>query len=457
MSQDLPLVPAIQWYEGMLLSPQHFQQLELRSQQILTSHLKSLTPYHWGIIDLEFDSITIPTGLLRTNHVKAIMPDGLIVDYTAKPDALQLQLDLSPFQDALMDHQHTVYLCIPDMIQGSSPLTGEWPRYLATEGDDVLDYNAADNVIHIPRLQPKLSLILADAPPARYTSIPIAKLDYIDEVYSLATYMPPCFTIPSLSSLGEKCAKMLRRFREKAAFLSEKWQTQIGTPLVGETSAQLKPIVESLPLLEPLLHSGKAHPQEIHHMLCVVAGKMSTLRLGQIPPVFPSYNHNEILNSCLPLLEWSTMIADSLEKAFSVVLFAHQENYFSVKLQPEILTQRLMVGLKSNGALTEGELIDWMKDAIIVSESMLESVRVRRIVGAPRKVMDNSEINDLMPGRGIVLFSVKTDNAFVSANDRLYIFNPADTPDKRPTEAVLYLRHSELRRDVIKQIEEAGI
>jgi len=239
--------------------------------------------------------------------------------------------------------------------------------------------------------------------------------------------------------------------------LSEKWQTQIGTPLVGETAAQLKPIVESLPLLEPLLHTGKAHPEEIHRTLCMVAGKMSTLRLGQIPPLFPSYNHNEILNSCLPLLEWSTMIAESLEKAFSVVLFAHQENYFSVKLQPEILTQRLMIGLKGSGTLTERELIDWMKDAIIVSESMLESVRVRRIVGAPRQIMDNSEINDLMPGRGIVMFGIKTGNAFVSPNERLYIFNPADTPEKRPTEAVLYLRHSELRQDIIKQIESAAI
>lgn len=453
MSQDLPLVPAIQWYEGMLLSPQHFQQLELRSQQILTTHLKGLSSHHWGIINLEFDSVTIPTGLLRIIQVKAVMPDGFILDYTAKPDTQQLQLDLTPYQSSLMERQHTVYLCIPEMIQGISPISGDWPRYTATEGDDVTDYNAADNVIHIPRLQPKLSLILSDTPPARYTSIPIAKLEYIDDVFSMITYLPPSFTVPSLSSLGEKCAKMLRRFREKAAFLSEKWQTQIGTPLLGETSAQLRPLVESLPLLEPLIHSGKAHPYEIHHALCIVAGKMSTLRLGQIPPVFPIYNHNEILNSCLPLLEWSTLIADSLEKAFSVILFSNQDNYFSIKLQPEILTQRIMVGLKSNGTMTETELTDWMKDAIIVSEPMLESVRVRRIVGAPRRAMDYSEMNDLMPGRGVVLFDIKTDNAFVTPNERLYIFNPADTPEKRPIEAILYLRHSELDQSVIRHLE----
>lgn len=453
MSQDFPLVPAIQWYEGMLLSPQHFQQLELRSHQILSAHLKNLSSHHWGVIDLEFDTVTIPTGLLRIVRAKAIMPDGLLVDYTARPDDMQVQLDLPPYYSALQERIHTLYLCVPEMMQGTSPVTGEWPRYVATDGDDVFDYNASDNIIHISRLQPKLSLILSDAPPPRYSSIPIAKIEYIDDVYSLAPYIPPQFAIPKLSPLGEKCAKMLRQFREKASFLSEKWQTQIGTPLLGETAAQLKPLVESLPMLEPLIHSGKSHPHQLHQMLCAIAGKLSTLRLGQIPPVFPSYNHNDILNCCLPMIEWATLITDSLERAYSVVLFASHDDYFSVKLQPEIMTQKIMVGLKSDGTMTEGELIDWMKDSIIVSETMLESVRVRRITGAPRRVMDNSEMNDLMPGRGVVLFSIKTDNAFVAENERLYIFNPADTPDKRPAEAILYLRHADLGSDIVDYLE----
>lgn len=455
MSQNFPLVPAIQWYEGMLLSPQHFQQLELRSQQILSAHLKSLSPHHWGIIDLQLDNVTLPTGLLTVIELKAIFPDGLILDYSARPDNIQLQLDLKAFQASLAEHPRTIYLCVPELMQGISPITGEWPRYVAIEGDEVPDYNATDNVVHIPRLQPKLSLMLADTPPPRYVSIPIAKVEYIDNVYSLASYIPPCFSINALSPLAEKCSQLIRRFREKAAFLSEKWQTQIGTPLLGETAAQLKPLLESLPLLEPLLQSGQPHPANLHQVLCQIAGKLSTLRLGQIPPVFPPYQHNEILTSCLPLIEWVSLITDSLEKAFSIMLFAARDDYFSIKLQPEILTQRLMIGLKSNGTLSESELIDWMKDAIIVSEPMLESVRVRRILGAPRQVMDNTEINDLMPGRGVVLFNIKTDNAFIIPNERLYIFNPADTKEKRPAEVILYLRHAELGRDIVNYLQRS--
>lgn len=453
MSQNLPLVPAIQWYEGMLLSPQHFQQLELRSQQILTTHTQSLTHHHWGISHLEFDQVTIATGLVTVLRIKAIMPDGLVIDYIQAPDEAPLTLDLTPFSDALLQREHTLYLAIPELIKGTSPVTGDWQRFDATDGDDVTDYNASDNVIHIPRLLPKMSLILADSPPPRYTSLPLAKLEYSDEVFGLTSYMPPCFEIHGKTPLADKMTKLLRRLREKAGFLAEKWQTQIGTPLLMETSQQLKPIVESLPLLEPIFHSGKAHPSEIHRLLCTIAGKMSTLRLGQVPPVFPTYNHNEILNSCHPMLDWINIITDSIEKAFSVLMFSFQDGYFSVKLQPEIMTQRIMVGLRTSTSMTESEMIDWMKDAIIVSESMLEAVRVRRITGAPRHLIDEAETYDLMAGRGVCLFGVKTDNAFVKADERLYIFNPADAPDKRPMEAVLYLRHAELESTVVESLK----
>lgn len=453
MSRNLRLVPAIQWYEGMLLSPQHFQQLELRSQQLLTTHMHALSHHHWGVVHLEFDQVTVATGLVTVLQVHAIMPDGLVVDYSQAPNTTPLSLDLTPFTDALEGKEHTLYLCVPELISGSSPITGDWQRYTPTDGDDVTDDNVSDNVIHVPRLQPKISLILSDSPPPRYSSIPIAKLEYIDEVFVFVSYMPPCFEVHGKTPLADRMSKLLRRFREKAGFLSEKWQTQIGTPLLMETSQQLKPIVESIPVLEPIFHTGKAHPAEIHRLLCVVAGKMSTLRLGQVPPVFPTYNHNEIMNSCLPMLDWIHIITDSIEKAFSVLMFSLQDGYFSVKLQPDIITNRIMIGLRTSSTMTEPEMIDWMKDAIIVSESMLEAVRVRRITGAPRKLMDEAETLDLMAGRGVCLFAIKTDNAFIKSDERLYIFNPADTPDKRPMEAVLYLRHAELDSSVVESLK----
>jgi type VI secretion system protein ImpJ len=456
MTTHLPLIPAIQWYEGMLLSPQHFQQLELRWQQLLAQHILQLSPYHWGILSLRFDPVTLPTGVLRILELRALMPDGLPIDFMAKPDGLQLTIDLTPYKDVFRHSRSsgTIYLCVPDYSLGSSPVVGEWPRFDSIEGEEVADYNVADNIVQIPRLIPKLSLQLSDVPPPRFVSFPIARVGLQEDTYALTPFMAPCFYITQLNPLGEKVGQLIRKFREKAAYLSEKWQTLIGTPLLGETSAQLRPLVQSLPILEPLILSNKAPPYQIYGALCQVAGLLSSLRLGQIPPLFQPYNHNDILGSTAPLIEWCNTILDSLERAYSVILFTHRDQAFSIMLQEEILTARLLIGIKGPAGMAETELEDWMKDAIIVSESILESVRVRRITGSPRSLITESELYDLMPGRGVLIFKVKTDNTFIKAGERLFVFNPADTEDKRPTEIILYLRHSEISGDVIDHLED---
>lgn len=458
MSTHLPLVPAIQWYEGMLLAPQHFQQLELRWQQLLNYHIGNLSPYHWGILSLKFDPVTLSTGILRILELKALMPDGLLVEFLAKPDGPQVELDLSPYKDMLHHPKSpqygTIHLCVPDYTQGSSPVVGDWPRFDSVEGKEISDENVYDNVIQIPRLLPKISLHIGEAPPSRFVSFPIAHVGIQEDTYVLNSFMPACFSVSQLSSLGEKVGQLMRKFREKAAYLSEKWQTLIGTPLLTEASAQLRPLVQCLPLMEPLILSGKAHPSQIHGALCQIAGLLSVLRLGQIPPLFQPYNHNDILGSTKPLIEWCNTILDSLEKAYSLILFTHRDQAFSIMLQDEIFTKKLLIGVKAPAGMSENELEDWMKDAIIVSESLLESVRVRRITGAPRSMITESELYDLMPGRGVLIFKLKTDNAFIKSGERLIVFNPADTEGKRPTEILLYLKHSEVSGDIIDHLED---
>jgi type VI secretion system protein ImpJ len=438
------VVPAIQWYEGMLLSPQHFQQQELRWHQLTSIHLNHLSAHHWGAIDLEFDPVTLPTGLLRVLNLKAIMPDGLIVTHLATPESFQLELDLNLFKQQIMDIGATVYLVVPEYIDGLSPLRNEMPRFGSIEGETVTDDNTSDNVVQIPRLIPKISLMISDVPPARYTSFPVAKVGYVDESFILKAYVPPCFRVPQVSILGEKCGMLVRRLREKAAYLSEKWQAQLGTPLIGETTSQMRPLVQSLPIIEPLLLSDVAHPFQLYQAVLQVAGYVSALRLGQIPPIFPSYNHNDLLGTFQSVFDWVNIIIDSIEKAYSILLFAQRERLYTIKIQQEIFTPQILVGLKAPSTMTEGELSDWMQDAIITTESHFESARIRRITGTHRAVVQDQELYDLMPGRGVLIFKIDAQPQFISPGERLIIVNPADSNDKRPTEIVLYLKHKDV-------------
>lgn len=445
MSGPAIIIPAIQWYEGMLLSPQHFQQHDRRWHQLLGYHLQHLSPHHWGVEILKFDPVTLPTGLLRLLELEAIMPDGLVLSFLAAPNGMQIELDLTPYRQKIIETGAMVYLVVPKYMAGLSPITGEWPRYDSIEGEEVIDDNAGDNVIQIPRLQPKVALMISDQPPARYESIPIARLGFEDESYVLRSYIPPCFQVPQLSVLGERCGGLVRRMREKATYLCEKWQSQIGTPLVGETAAQMRPLVQSLPLLEPLLMSHHVHPYQLYQVMCSIAGTMSTLRLGQVPPIFPAYNHNDLLATFAPIFEWVNMVIDSIEKAYSVLMFAlkEKERVFSILIQKDILTPKLFVGIRAPAGMSEGELADWMRESIIATESHVESARMRRITGATRTLLQDQELYDLNPGRGVLVYSIESESHFIKPGERLVIFNPADTIEKRPTEILLFLRHKE--------------
>ena len=70
---------AIDWHEGMLLSPQHFQLMVQRYEALLSRQISTLSPYHYGFTNLLIDRARIHEGFLQVRSLDAIMPDGLIV------------------------------------------------------------------------------------------------------------------------------------------------------------------------------------------------------------------------------------------------------------------------------------------------------------------------------------------------------------------------------------------
>ena len=75
-AHDLP--PTIQWHEGMLLAPQHFQQLVQRTEKLLTYHLGLGLPYQFGVTRLRYESTQLFTGTLRITELEAVLPLSLI-------------------------------------------------------------------------------------------------------------------------------------------------------------------------------------------------------------------------------------------------------------------------------------------------------------------------------------------------------------------------------------------
>ncbi|HYL06343.1 MAG TPA: hypothetical protein VE075_09905, partial [Thermoanaerobaculia bacterium] len=60
---DVP--PAIQWHEGMLLAPQHFQLFAQRQELLLQYHAAAISPFHWGVRSCRVDPVMLVDGTFR--------------------------------------------------------------------------------------------------------------------------------------------------------------------------------------------------------------------------------------------------------------------------------------------------------------------------------------------------------------------------------------------------------
>lgn len=438
-ARHLTIVPHIHWHEGMMLTPQHFQQMELRHHQHLAHQLQLLSNHHWGVHILHIDPIALTDGLIRVIELEVVMPDGLIVNYRSDMTTVPpLELDIRHYKPGTIRDALTIFLSMPERTADRSPTAGDFPRFVSIEGDAIKDENVSDNVVSIPRLFPRLILSIGDKPPALCHGFPILKISF-DESYSRAPFVPPCFYITHDTVLWKQCAEIGLRIREKAAYLSDRLQTQLGTPLAVETEGMLRPLISVLPALETMLNAAATNPSTLFQKMCDVAGQLALLRLSQLPPILPAYNHNDIQGCFAPVLELLKHYLNTIEQSYSVIPFAQRERLFYLRLHKNYMTNTFLIGLRAPKGMTDSQVEEWLMDSVICSDFAIEMVRSHRITGAKRTPIGSGELADLMPSRGMMVVEITCDPEFILPDQNLNIFNPSDTDDRRPVEVVCYI------------------
>ena len=104
------------------------------------------------------------------------------------------------------------------------------------------------------------------------------------------------------------------------------------------------------------------------------------------------------------------------------------------------MTQEIVIGIRAQYGLSEKDVLSWMEDCLIGSETVIESMKNRRILGASRQRIEGDE--ELIPVRGVILFAVTVDPEFIRPGKVLKIFNTAATKaGLEPAEIVLYVKN----------------
>lgn len=441
---DLRFLPeAVLWHEGMLLAPQHFQQLTLRQEGLLHYHAAAIAPFYWGVRRLEIDPALLLEGTFRVNELEAILPDGLIASVGTKASE-SLELDLAPHAEAMKAGALTIHLAVPAQRAGASPVRGELPRYDSHEGELVADETTGDGDLRIPRLRPRLSLIAGDTPPRKYVSFPLAEVAYSNEAFALTEFLPPLLQVPVSSPLGKLCGSISRRVREKAMFLAERARSPSVAsrpPQLLETRSMIQSLVAALPQFEAVLATGVAHPYTLYLALTLLVGHSASLSRALVPPVLDPYDHNDPHAAFERARRHLFRVIDeAILESYTAFPFYLEGGIFNLAFDESWRERSLVLGVRGQAGLSEAEIAAWMEQCLIGSKSHLQGMRERRILGAPRTRIEGE--GDLVPASGVVLFSFRPDPEFVEPNQLLQIWNAGDRGGvPRASEIVLYVRN----------------
>ena len=90
------------WQEGMLLSPQHFQQMERAHHLRLTQRFRFSEPFGWGLRSFQLDDQALLHGRFSLIRAAGVFPDGTSFD-TDTGDPLPTARDISKWFDGQHD------------------------------------------------------------------------------------------------------------------------------------------------------------------------------------------------------------------------------------------------------------------------------------------------------------------------------------------------------------------
>lgn len=433
-AHDVP--PAIQWHEGMLLAPQHFQWQSLRQESLLHYHAAAIAPFHWGVRHLEIDPALLVDGLFRVLALEAVMPDGLVVS-VLPGEASELSVDLTQRSEEIRQRPLTIHLAV--VARGRGLAFGE--RYASEERESVPDENTGDGEIAVPVLAPKVSLLLDEDPPPRFVTFPLAQVAYRNEAFARTRFEPPWLRVAPGSALSELCSGIAGRVREKANFLANQVHAPSASarsPQILETRALLHSLVGALPPFEAVLHSGVAHPFPLYLALCSLLGHTAALGRALVPPLLEPYDHNDLAATFEQARAAIFQVLDEgIQESYVGYTLTWEDGVFRVRFDPAWLGRPLVLGVRSPEGGSDAEGAAWVAAGLIAARSKIDALRDRRVVGLGRRQIEAD--SDLAPSRGVSLYALTPDPDLLIPGEELEIRHP-DAGRRRPPEIVLYVK-----------------
>ncbi len=425
----MTLIPdRIRWYEDVLVTPQHVEQLSRRLELLVQGLPARYSPFAWGVAHAH---VVLHDGVIGVTALDAVMPNGLQVAF--EDDGMRLQLDLRAHVPSAGRARVLVHLALPREDSEDASVR----RFVAGSIDEML----GDDGLPLERRRSRLTLCAGEAPsPARYVSLPLREVTVDGAAITLTDFVPPLLHVAPGDVIAQRCAEVVDRLRREVAVLANRSMDDAPMPFRAEVRAQINPVIAALPPFE-VLATASPHPFALYLELCRVAAAAAALRDRVAPPSFPPYNHADLRGVFDPLFRF-VLGSTQASLSESTASFAFERDGVWFRLPPEQgWSEALAAGspqqlvLAMQAETSDAQAAHWGEHCVIASRSAIQPLLARRVLGLGRRRIH--AIGALPVERDVHLFRLDVDPALVKPGEDLLVLG--DLPGIRPAALTLHV------------------
>lgn len=380
----MSLESKILWYEGMFLSPQHFQQQERYLERYVESKCAAYGAYGWGLQEFELDTQLLKLGKLGVMHSQGVFPDGTPFSFPNIDEP-------PPVRDIPENiHNEIVYLGIPVKRPGAMDVTSEsgnqgLARYYSHEHSirDVSTESGDNMSLDVGKL--RIRLLLESDDRSGYACIGAFKISESREdkqVILDEQYIPTCLDCRVSLKLDGFLSELVGLLHHRAEAIAGRLAdvNRGGTAEVADYM-----MLQLINRIEPLcLHLSQMqglHPVDLYKELVQMVGELSTFVASQKrPPLLPAYLHDQLQATFLPVM-------DSLRGGLSMV---YEQTAVSLNLVEKKygirvaqITDRSLIGSAMFVLAARANVKEASLQSALAAQLKIASVeRIRQLVNA---------------------------------------------------------------------------
>lgn len=396
---------AVNWSEGMLVLPHHFQAEHSNLVDWMATSQDWIWPNSYGLRAIEIHDDALKNFELRIPRLQARMKDGTLV--SVPENAHISTLDLRPaFQKS---QELYVHLVVPEVVSGKPNTSRNGPaidQRFAVAPVEWSDINAGGTPRSIETQVFSVHLAAQDSleGPGGYESLPIGKLKRSTQAEAPPvidrTYIPPllsggCWAPLREDILAVVAAKLGAHTKMQADYLRTVggW-AEANQPQIRMRIAKLNAVNCSYPYLTQLFHARGIHPFFAYTELCRLIGQLSLFRSDWQPPDLPIYDHDDLGRIFRHVADLLASLLDEQKVAdIARFEFIGVNEWMEVALDPKWLvgSHEFYVGLQSDLSarhvekLLTNQFLDWKMGSVRQIDQIFrtaqQGVSLRKVAG----------------------------------------------------------------------------